>query len=80
MKVGEKITIERLQGGLYSITCPDGFEHKIGAAASTAIAMNHLVFKTQAGETQEETDQVEDHAKLIRQATGADPGTSWNFS
>jgi hypothetical protein len=65
MKVGQKITIERLEGGLYTITCPDGFEHKIGAAASTAMALNMLIFRTEAGEVKEETERVRNPRQLI---------------
>jgi len=49
MKIDEKITVERTGSGCYKITLPDGTS-LIGSAASTAVALAHVVFLEEASE------------------------------
>lgn len=55
MQVGEKITVERLPSGLYAIS-QEGRTTLVGAAASTALALNYTVFN----------DEANDVPKLLR--------------
>ena len=57
MKVGDKITIERVPAGLYKIHLPETNTYLVGAAASTALTLMREVFKHEAN-----GDLVDDEA------------------
>jgi hypothetical protein len=59
MKIGQKITIERTQSGLYRLSTDDPNQAVlVGDAASTAISLIYLVFSDEAnGDVHMEKDK-----------------------